>query len=185
MMRRFAVDGLQCVLCDRDVWDVGRYVSAGGIAICDACVEDASRALRRAAARGESEATMPPRFYGSRPYDEAPDEIAAAFDGLFGDGPDKPSLALVLEDAAELAPYLVEAQQRHPNMSVRARVTAVRFVSADRAEVRFKIELGPGGGGLPFEGQAIRRDGRWLVTRETFGKVLARGGVTIPPRSPS
>jgi hypothetical protein len=177
---------MACLFCGRDLWDVGRYVSSGPVAICDACIADAARALQQAAARGETEVLMPPRvFGGSADADrDSAREIAEAFRGVFGGAREQPVFSTVLEDGEELGAYLLEGRERHGNVQSSGRVNAVRFTRPDRAEVRFHIDLQRGmGGTFPMIGEAVHRDGRWLVSRETFASVLARGGIQIPPRA--
>jgi hypothetical protein len=59
------------------------------------------------------------------------------------------------------------------------RVDRIRFVSPDLAEVLFTILLGGAMQGPVFNGAAIRRDGRWLVSRATVMTLIAPhvGGV--------
>jgi hypothetical protein len=58
-------------------------------------------------------------------------------------------------------------------------VERIRFLDDQRARVRFVIVLGQGG---PFfDGEAIKAEGRWRVSRKTFCQVVAMVGVRCPP----
>src|SRR5262245_12623475 len=106
-------------------------------------MNNATRALQRAEARDESAAVMPPKMYGAPTDPDAVDAIAAAFEQLFGRAYET-DLSEVLEDAAELGQYVEEARDRNPTVRSHTRVTALRFVAPDRAEMRFAIQLGEG-----------------------------------------
>jgi hypothetical protein len=108
--------------------------------------------------------------------------IMESFRVVFGGAAGRPDLLRShLEDYEELAPALEVAGQRHRVGPLSTRVDRIRFSDGDFAEVRFQITLGVGMT-TPFEGRTVRREGRWLVSRETAAEVLARGGVQAPPR---
>jgi ClpX C4-type zinc finger len=166
-----------CAFCGRDLWEVGKYVSAGHVAICADCVEVASASLLSAADSHDREIFFPPRCFGVVPDDEAVHAIAKVFDAIFGGGaPEGKVRADYLEDAEELAGLFDEAGARHPGVTASARVDRIRFLDQDTAEVRFQLTVG-GGPGPMFDGRVVRRDGRWLATRGTALRVLALGGV--------
>jgi hypothetical protein len=165
-----------CSFCGRDHWEVERYVASGPVTICDQCVAAAANALAASdAARGE--VALPPRVFGEAPDDEAPAQVVAALQATFGPSGGREAI----EDPDELEPYLAEAARRHPREAAPVRVARLRFADADTAEVDFEIGLADGPH-VGFVGTVVRHGERWLVTRETLTRVLARGGVVVPPR---
>jgi hypothetical protein len=174
-----------CSFCGRDLWEVDHYVAGIGAVICDGCVVAASAALEEPA---EREVRLPPRLFGgtaTRPGDPA--EIQHAFTRVFSTG-DDPDRASFLEDGHAIFGYLETLEGRFGDVEVRSVVIyGLRFDGPDTADVRFALHLGLGPGGLPFVGRAIRAEGRWLVSRETFADMLARGGVPLspPPEPPA
>jgi hypothetical protein len=172
-----------CMVCGADLWDVGRYVSAGSVVICQSCVDVLKTAMDRAQGDGETEVVIPPRVHGPVPDDDAASAVAKAFTMTFGSQYD--DLDDYLEDTDELGPLLAEGARRHGGGSqYSARVDAIRFPHPDTAEVRYQIVMNGGPAGFPFEGTAIRRDGCWRVTRETVARALSGAGVFVPPRRP-
>jgi len=105
----------------------------------------------------------------------------AAFRSTFGPAPRERD---ALEDPEDLEPYLAEAGQRHPVRPSPTRVERLRFLDDDTAEVEFVLGLldGPA---FPFDGRAVRRGNRWLVTRDTVVRVLQSAGVVVPPQPPA
>ncbi len=175
----------RCVLCGRDLWEVDRYVSAETAAVCDHCVAAAERALHDAPPTTGRDVPMPPRVFGPDPQDpEAPYQIEQVVRAFFG-GPiasnaDPQRNNALIEDAEALDTYLAQAGERHANIQITgARVTRIRFLGPDEADVQYSIQLGPTT--LPYEGRAVRRAGRWLVSRDTVVRHLAQGGIQVPP----
>jgi Clp amino terminal domain, pathogenicity island component/ClpX C4-type zinc finger len=161
-----------CSFCQRDLWEVQHYVSAGVVSICAQCIEDAQRMMSDARVE-DHRLFLPPRVFGEEPDPAAREAVIRAIT----DPPSRDNL----EDFDELEPYLGEAGRRHPGVSASTRVSRVRFLSPTLAEVQFEIYLG-GQGGFPFTHQ-VRRDGqRWLRRREDQAELLRRGGVVVPPR---
>jgi hypothetical protein len=161
--------GPLCAVCGRDLWDVDRFVRGERGSVCDACVHNAMAAF---ASTNERESTMPPRGYGDpAPEPQELQAIQAAFaGGLAGDA---------VEDGAALRPFVDQAAARNPGLSVQLVVHRVRLVDPDHAQVRFAMVVS-NGMHIPMEGNAVRREGRWLVARSTVVALLQRGGVQVP-----
>jgi len=182
--QRFGVGGPvgahpTCSFCGRDLWEVGRYVSAGAVTICEDCLAAAAGALARSTAAPGGEIQFPPRLFGTAPDDRAVDEIVAVFRFFLGASHiERTSLGEVIEDADELEPYLQEAG-RHPTRPSAIRVERLRFLDDDTAEVEFAIQF-HAGHYLPVSGKAVRRADRWLISRETIVRVLQIGGTVVP-----
>lgn len=170
-----------CSFCDRDLWEVRRYVSAGNAAICDTCARTAAETIEASAADAESEILLPPRVFGAPAAEGAVTAIVDAFDAVFGESSTPEGRAHALEDSEDLAEYFNEAGRRFPTRPSAVRIGALRFVGDSLADVRFSVSL-LAGGAFPFEGQAIRHGDRWFVTCGTAIDVLARGGIHVPPR---
>jgi Clp amino terminal domain, pathogenicity island component/ClpX C4-type zinc finger len=176
--------GESCSFCGRDIWDVDRYVASSVARICGDCVEACAAVLAQAEAQhasGEAPLHLPPRVFGRRPIDdEAVKEVTQAFTMAIRGAANDEERAEFIEDGDALAPLLSRTGARY-QQPIYTVVHAVRFVSEDRAQVRFGILLGTTE--YPFTGDAVRLDGRWVVSRTTIGLLLAGAGVTIPPRS--
>jgi hypothetical protein len=174
--------GQECAFCGRDLWEVERAVTGRAASICSECLAAAAEALDAARASGVSAYQpihLPPRVFGAPPSD--PEAVAGVSEALriaCGSPTTAEEKATVIEDGEVLAPLIVQASARAPGTSLA--VVAVRFLSEEHAQVRFEIVL-PGGGSFPFEGELVRRDGRWLVTRETIAAMLRRAGMNPPP----
>lgn len=169
------------MVCGTDLWDVERYASAGSIVICQPCVDLLKRAMDTAESDGETEVTLPPKVYGPVPDDDAAAAVAKAFVLTFRSGFDE--LDDYLEDARELAPLMAQGAARFGHGSqFTARIDAIRFPRPETAEVRYQILMNGNPVGMPFEGTAARRAGKWRVTRETIARALASTGVHLPPR---
>ena len=170
--------GSSCMVCGVDLWDVERYVSAGSVQVCAACVDELKQALDRTDASGEIEVVPAPKVHGSAPNDEAAAMVATAFTRTFGSRYD--DLDDYLEDAEELGKLLRDGAGRYgPGVQFNARVDAIRFPRPDLAEVRFQIIAGNSPMGYAFQGAASLRDGHWRVTRDTVARILGTVGVTV------
>jgi hypothetical protein len=169
-----------CLLCGRDLWEVDRYVEGTGAAICDICTEAASNAL---AGSGERSVGLPPRVFGQPPVD--PDALAAiqeAFSTVFSSS-EVAHRVQFLEDGEELSEYMRQVTRLHPQSLSSLQVSGLRFSGADSADVRYTFTHPLAPGPMRHVGRAVRREGRWLVSRETYATAVLRGGVVIPPRS--
>ena len=183
MAMRLGPDGgSTCMVCDADLWHVGRYVSAGAVVLCDGCVTKLKQALDASEGEGRVEFISPPRVHGSAPDAEAPIAVAEAFVRTFGSAYD--DLGDYLEDADELGPSLADGAARFgPGVQFSARLYGIRFAKNDFAEVRFQVCMNGAPTGMQYQGSARKgADGRWRVTRETVGRVLPGGGGRPPPR---
>jgi hypothetical protein len=62
-------------------------------------------------------------------------------------------------------------------------VDSIEMIDATRADVRYTI-LFDGKPQYAFQpGQAVKIDGKWMVSRDTVCALLRYGGITCPPRS--
>jgi hypothetical protein len=176
--------GHQCSFCSRDLWEVEASVAGRAAAICVECVQAAADALHAAAENGaptHEPLQLPPRVFGPKPMDaDAVAGVSAALRATCGGHP-RPleEMEAAMEDGAQLAPLILDAGQRFPGTGLS--ILGMRFIDDDHAQVRFEIVIGAGGGGMPFQGDVVRRDGRWLVTRGTVLTLLGRAGIHPPP----
>ena len=124
---------------------------------------------------------LPPRVSGTEIGDaDAPAAIVEAFRVVFSDTTE--ARAEYLEDGERIVAYLETIRTGVPAGMVQGvRVGRIRFSSAVTADVRFSIVLQQAPAGLWFEGQAVRREGRWLVSRDTFAQRIATIGIQLPP----
>lgn len=164
-----------CSFCGRRSPDTGIVFTGPGVVICEQCVAHAHAYLRS----GESQWSGGPSSAGS----SAPPEtraISEAFAHL-GDpgGPHGEDLPNV-EAGDGLARYVHAGSARYPGAVVAFVVDDVHLLSGERAEVRFHTT---GFVTMPFEGLAVREQGRWKVARSTLANLLARAGVSLPPRA--
>jgi hypothetical protein len=131
------------------------------------------------------EVSMPPRVYGPDPIDaQAVRQITHAFTTAFGGpmGRHDPAVSALIEDGDYLAPYMAEAARRHPGVQINgAQVNGLRLRGPGLVEVRYGIQLGHMSAPVSFQGKAVQRDGRWLVSQDTMAQHLALGGVQLPP----
>jgi hypothetical protein len=170
-----------CSFCGRDLWEVSRYISAGPAVICADCLEVAGEVLAQAQDDVERAFLFPPRLFGEPPDGSAVDAILESFRIVFGEAVGRPErYEGHLEGVETVRPLLVEALNRHRVDSGRSRVDRVRFLSPDLVAIGFQIVL-QGGATFFFDGRAVRREGKWLVSQETAAAVAARGGVASPP----
>jgi Clp amino terminal domain, pathogenicity island component len=170
-----------CVLCGRDLWEVGRYVRGETGAVCEECISASVQTL--AVSRGDQRAvTLPPRLYGAEGMDPAtPAAITESFQRAFAGGTPEEA-APFIEDGETIQPFMAQAGERAPHIRPSGvHLNRIRFSGNNRAEVRFTLELAGGPDGITFEGTVIRQRDRWLVSRETIGQMLARVGVRLPP----
>jgi hypothetical protein len=166
-----------CSFCGRDLWEVDRYVWTGVATICAGCVALDSAAIEDETPPG-GEVAFPPRLFGSPPDDGAVAEVVAAFQSTFGPAPRSRD---AFEDAEDLEPYLEELESQYPVRPGLVRVASLRFIAPGWVEVEFVLRLFDPA--LSIEGNAVCQDGRWMVTRPTVVRALARAGIAVPPSS--
>jgi hypothetical protein len=183
--------GAVCSFCGRDLWEVDRHVASARARICEDCVEAGRAAIERARSAGRpvtEPVRLEPRLFGPPPPDDrAVDAVIGAYATVFGATTDDAARTEALQDGSTIGHLIHQARARFPQASDGVVIEALRFVEADLAEVRFSVLLGSGplgAGGFPFEGQAVLRDGRWQVSRQTFCQLLAMAGVHCPPPEP-
>jgi len=177
--------GSSCSFCGRDLWEVERYVASSTARICSDCVKGAGQAIEAALSENRSPTEplrLPPRVFGPEPPDDdAVSGVVQAFDMVFGGPPpDDDTWAASLEDGAALVAVMREARARYENTATGVAVERLRFVNAVRVQVRFTILLGAGG--MSRDGAAVRHEGRWQVSRETFCQLMSLAGLSCPPR---
>ena len=166
---------LRCQSCGTDLWDVERYVRAGGVVACGRCLRTMSDALAATDAQGPIDVVVPPRLHGEAPDAAAVAAVTAALFAVFGGGSPE-ERAVAVENPETLGPLIEQVTQQYLSLDPRLVVDRVRFPDADTAEVRFRFVLHGGPGGIDASGRVLRRDGRWVVTRETVINTLPGGG---------
>jgi len=160
----------RCSFCGVPVDGGDSYVSGAEALICAECV--------RAAVRLIGDDDRLPQIDGPAPDDAAAREVTRAFETVFDPTRPDAERAALLEDGATLAPLLIWAFEGHPPVaSGGVRVDRIRFLDADRALVRYAVDLGPTH--LALSGWARRHPTAWQVTRPTYTTLLHHTG--IPP----
>jgi hypothetical protein len=154
-------------VCGRDLWDAQRYVRAANGFLCDTCVADAAGALESSRDRI---VVLPPRGFGSPPpsRDDLADIQRAFTEGFGGD-------VSRIQDGEQLASVGEQVAANHPGLTAEYIVERVRMDGPDDAEVAFTLFVQPLGVVISETGHVRRVDGRWLVARETYLAVMARG----------
>jgi hypothetical protein len=168
-----------CLLCGRDLLEVGHYVTNGAVNVCEVCITDSAR-LVEDASPDERSLTLPPRVFGDVPDKNAVGEIVLAATKVF-EGKSDEELPLFLEDAYALRPSMQQARQRVATQGITVAVRRMRFDSADVAWTELTIRLGGGGPQVGVAGPIRRIEGRWMVTRELMTDIVSRAGVPVPP----
>jgi len=125
-----------------------------------------------------------PEATGPPPADEAAARAAvtAAVSSAYQPGAEPLAQLAAVEDGAALATVLNIAAERYPQYrgKVSAAVEEVRFVNESDGAVRFALlvdgqAIAPAG-----VGRVTLIDGKWLLTRDTFCRLLQLGGVYCP-----
>jgi endonuclease/exonuclease/phosphatase family metal-dependent hydrolase len=126
--------------------------------------------------------TTAPTGQASVPAGEAA-AIARAFATVFnGDVTDVEAKLAALEDGERLRPFFLERYRAVGDIAarVRVRIDDVRLEGPDRAAVTYTLLLD----GSPvldhLPGEAVKREGRWLVSRRTYCEVSTQGATSIP-----
>lgn len=173
----------RCMFCGRREAAVEHLVRARGATICDRCVGQAGEAIA-AAPPGKRLVRMriaPPRVGDREAAEEA---VELAFEAVFAAdaGMTEAERCRLIERGGNLAPTMRLLSERYPPGDVDVSVGHVRFVSEDEAEVHFVLHLDRfGPSGLHHVGHGVRVDGEWKVSRDTWCRLAAMGGVPCPP----
>ena len=90
--------------------------------------------------------------------------------------------AATVEDGTAVAEVGKVARDRYPQYrdTIAAVVDEVRFIDASHAAVRFGLTTNGQGLIPPGVGRVVLIDGQWLVSRDTFCRILMVGGVYCP-----
>ena len=169
-----------CAVCERDLWEVSRFVRTAALAICADCVTGAAGALARGVPDEDGAISLPPRVSGTPPDGDAVDAIVAAFESTFGS---RPAAEPGYECAEEIEGHLDQLLGRIPGHLRRCQVTRIRFVEDGDADVEFAF--GPARAAMTTEtGHAVRHGERWLVGRTSVIVALRHAGVVIPLDTP-
>lgn len=133
-----------------------------------------------AACRGGLDDEFPKRK-GPPPADEEGSRAAviAAVNAAYHPGSD---VGTAVERGAELAEVVQIAADRHPQYrnTIGAQVEEVRFIDATHAAVRFALTTDGQVLVPPGVGRVVLIDGTWLLSRDTFCRLLQLGGVYCP-----
>lgn len=107
-------------------------------------------------------------------------EVRANFSKVFDSTTPQADALVLVQDAAEIAPTLEQAQAASPGGHRTVAITDVTFVSDTEASVTFDIVL-EGATLLPgFIGGAVFEDGVWMVSRKTNCDLAALAGFSCP-----
>jgi hypothetical protein len=136
---------------------------------------------------GPTGSTVPPTTAQTDPVNVSADEAAIreVFLAWINAQP-KDALDDIVEDFASIAETHRQGVAQHTEADLAlysGQVDSVTIVSPTRAEVQYTILHG----GVPnfsrMPGEAIKVDGKWMVTRQTVCTLLKYGGLTCPPRA--
>jgi hypothetical protein len=182
MTTRVVVGGPRegCIFCGRDLYEVERaVVSATGALLCKDCAWRAVQTMERAPAPSAPVAAlrMPPPVFGDVTDDAASTRIIELFEAWPGLGE---QLMQHVEGGERLRPVQMAIFARYPPGSapeVTFHVERLRFLSPDLAAVRFRLSALPGN---PIDGSAVRLDGVWKISRQTYCAVASLAGVQCP-----
>lgn len=171
----------RCSFCSRREAVVTRLVQSRGAYICDRCVDLASRAIDES---NERVIRIRPRSRLTIDRDDAEDAIERAFETVFAAPVSDQARCDAIESGSDLMPTMAEVRVRFPARDqVDIAVNSIRFLDDDEAEVTYALIL-PGQihPGMPMpQGYAVRQDGSWKVSRESYAAAVARIGVQLPP----
>lgn len=112
--------------------------------------------------------------------DDARSAITSAFEGTTAVSSDGDHLINV-QGGRGLGECVRQAQQRFAGTEARFQGDRVLFLSDREAVVWFSVALEGNPTVRNEEGRALLIDGRWLVSRATLCRLLARAGVHCPP----
>jgi len=172
----------RCLLCGRPEDKVDYLVGARGVMICDRCIQQAQVAVNAARSENREDKHIRIRPEETPPQDRstAEEEIRKAFETLILSDSLEDRLA-ALEDGEALRATAEEVNRRAPGRVVAdVEVMVVRFVDEDEAQVNFVLYFGQTP--MPRSGFAVRVEGKWKVSRDTWCELVRPLGVPCPPR---
>jgi endonuclease/exonuclease/phosphatase family metal-dependent hydrolase len=109
--------------------------------------------------------------------------ITAAYQAVFnGDITDIETKLAAIEDAELIRSYFIESYERSKEVAakVRVRIDAATLVDATNANVTYTLLLEDNAVLDHLPGSAVKKAGRWLVTRRTYCEVSTQGTDDIP-----
>lgn len=110
--------------------------------------------------------------------------VTKAFETVFNGGNSVDTRLSALQDADRLRASLV-ARYSDPSIrqladQIRVRIDSMTGVDANHVDAVYSILLGPAAVLDHLPGGAVRQDGRWLVSRDTYCQVASLGVSTVP-----
>jgi len=174
-----------CVFCGRDLYEVERAVTNdAGVLLCKECAWLAVQTMERATSTSApvKPLRLPPRVFGDVPDDDSVDRIASLFESWPAASGDE--LLQRVEGGDRLDAVQQAVGERFPPGALPESVFSVqriRFTTIDNAAVRFVMSLLPE---QPVDGSAVRVDGRWKISRDTYCAVVRLAGVECPDELP-
>lgn len=127
--------------------------------------------------------TAPPTAPVAATGDEA--DIRSVFLAWL-DAQDRNAMDGIVEDYASIAATHLEGMHQHSEADLAkytGRVDSVTITDSSHADVRYTALFDGRPQYSMVPGQAIKIDGKWMVTRETVCNLLKNGGLTCPPRA--
>jgi len=136
---------------------------------------------RPAKCAGGLDAEFPPAT-GPPPADEDAARAAVSAVVTAAYGPPGGDTATTVQDGAALAEVGQIAADRYPQYrdTIAAAIDEVRFIDASHAAVQFGLTTDGQVLIPPGVGRVVLIDGQWLVSRDTFCRILVVGGVYCP-----
>jgi Clp amino terminal domain, pathogenicity island component len=173
-----------CSFCGRDLWDLGYAVAGTGAVNCEECITAAGEAVSRGRSQSRPQGELlhlAPRATGPVPDPDAVSQIQDAFAAVFG------GVSRTLPTTTSW-----RMRQRSSAPASSSRPGLPRHSAHDARRAHSLRNAGPSAGPLrdhaarpghvPVRSSAVRRGEQWMVSRETWCHVTARGGVQCPPR---
>lgn len=108
------------------------------------------------------------------------EQIAEVFRTFIG-GPDLDTRVLLIEDGEALRETLSEEPNGQGSQSYSARVDRVQLVDDTHAVVTYSLVANGSVLLSTQQGEAVKVDGTWKMSRASYCALVARGGITCPP----